>query len=61
MKTDKPEEITDEMIGEADKICACSAVVGDIITNTNEAKKKKTSWKEIVDRWRKKDGNAPTS
>jgi hypothetical protein len=51
MKTEK-EEITDEMIGEADKACACSAVVGEIIKATNEAKKKKFSWKQLVDRWR---------
>lgn len=48
MKARKPKKITDEMIGEADKICACSAVVGDIIKATNEAKKKKASLKEIL-------------
>lgn len=48
MKAHKTKKITDEMIGEADKICACSAVVGDIIKATNEAKKKKTSLKEIL-------------
>lgn len=48
MKRKKPKEITDEMIGEADKVCACSAIVGDIITATNEAKKKKASLKELL-------------
>lgn len=47
MKARKPKKITDEMIGEADKICACSAVVGDIIKDNNEAKKK-SSLKEIL-------------
>lgn len=49
MKRKKPKEITDDMIGEADKVCACSAIVGDIIITTNEAKKKKASLKEILD------------
>ena len=48
-KTEKSQEISDKLIGEADKICACSAIVGDIITATNEAKKKKTPLKEILD------------
>lgn len=48
MKRKKPEEITDELIGEADKVCACSAIVGDIIAATNEAKKKKTSLKRLL-------------
>jgi hypothetical protein len=47
-KSGKPKEITDEMIGEADKICACSAVVGEIILATNEAKNKKAPLKGIL-------------
>lgn len=49
MKRKKPKEITDELIGEADKICACSAIVGDIIKATNEAKKKKIALKDVLD------------
>jgi|OpeIllAssembly_1097287.scaffolds.fasta_scaffold489955_2 hypothetical protein len=48
MKRKKPKEITDEMIGDADKICACSAIVGDIINATNAAEKKKASLKELL-------------
>jgi hypothetical protein len=49
VKRKKPKEITDDMIGEADKVCACSAIVGDIIAATNEAKKKKSSLKRLLD------------
>jgi hypothetical protein len=49
MKRKKPKEITDDLIGEADKVCACSAIVGDIIRATNEAKKKKIALKDVLD------------
>ncbi len=49
LKTGETEKITDELIGEADKVCACSAIVGDIIKAANEADKKKASLKEILD------------
>jgi hypothetical protein len=52
MKRKEPKEITDEMIGQADKVCACSAIVGDIIKATNEVKK--TSLKSIVKSVRRK-------
>jgi len=55
MKRKKPKEITDDMIGQADKVCACSAVVADIIKATNE--KKKTSLKSIVESVGKKEKN----
>ncbi len=57
MKRKKQEEITDEMIGEADKVCACSAIVGDIIISANEAKKKKkkASLKELLNSVEKKE------
>lgn len=53
MKRKKTKEISDEMIGQADKVCACSAIVGDIIKATNEAKKK--SLKSIVESVEKKE------
>jgi len=55
LKTGEPEKITDELIGEADKVCACSAIVGDILKATNEADKKKASLKEILDSLRHKE------
>ena len=55
MKRKKPKAITDDMIGQADKVCACSAVVADIIKATNE--KKKTSLKSIVESVGKKEKN----
>lgn len=53
----KPEEITDELIGEADKICACSAVVGEIILATNEKKRKKKSLAKILSSINKRGGS----
>jgi len=48
-KLRKSRKITDDMVGEADKICACSAVVGEIILATNEAEKKKVSLRDTVE------------
>jgi hypothetical protein len=53
MKRKKSKGITDEMIGHADKVCACSAIVGEIIKATNEVKK--TSLKSIVESVEKED------
>lgn len=47
-KSTKSESITDKMIGEADKICACSAVVGEIICAANERNKSTASLKGIL-------------
>jgi uncharacterized protein Yka (UPF0111/DUF47 family) len=55
MKRAKPKKITDEMIGEADKICACSAIVGDIIASTNESNEKKASLQDIMKSIKKKE------
>lgn len=53
MKRKKARKISDEMIGQADKVCACSAIVGDIIKATNEVKKR--SLKSIVESVEKKE------
>jgi len=53
MKRKKAKGISDEMIGQADRVCACSAIVGDIIKTTNEVKK--TSLKSIVESVAKKE------
>lgn len=50
-----PEKITDELIGEADRVCACSAIVGDIIRAANDAEEKKAAFKEILDLLRQKE------
>lgn len=49
LNTGGTEKITDELIGEADRVCACSAIVGDIIKAADGTKKKKASLKEILD------------
>lgn len=59
MKRKKPREISDEMIGQADKVCACSAIVGDIIKATNEVRKK--SLKSIVEAVEKKEEDKGSS
>lgn len=49
MKSKKPKEITDDMIGNADKICSCASTVVDMIISKNEGKRKKTSLKKLMD------------
>ena len=56
MKSNKPKEIkeiTDDMIGNADRICSCASTVGDLIISMNEGKHKKTSLRKIVDSLKK--------
>lgn len=52
MKPNKPKEIkeiTDDMIGNADRICSCASTVVDMIISKNEGKHKKTSLKKVMD------------
>jgi hypothetical protein len=41
-------KITDEMIGNADGVCSCSSVVGEIIEHVEIGEKRKSSLREIV-------------
>lgn len=56
MKRKKLHEITDDMIGRADKVCRCSSVVGDIIIAKNEGRRKKTSLKKLKSALEKRFG-----
>lgn len=57
MKSKNPKEakeITDDMIGNADRICSCASTVVDMIISKNEGKHKKTSLKKIKDLLKRK-------
>lgn len=58
MKSKNPKEtkgISDDMIGNADRICSCASTVVDMIISKNEGKHKKTSLKKIVESLEKKN------
>lgn len=57
MKSKNPKEtkeITDDMIGNADRICSCASTVVDMIISKNEGKRKKTLLKKIMESLKRK-------
>ncbi len=56
MKRKKTREISDEMIGRAEKVCRCSSLVGDIIIARNREKGGKASLRELKESLEKGTG-----
>ena len=48
-KQKKIRRISDDMIGNAERLCACAARVGDIIAAQNEGAEREKSLKEIME------------
>lgn len=53
MKRKKKEEISDEMVGNADPVCTCAATVGEIILTKNMGNKNKASFTTIKEKLEK--------
>lgn len=47
MKRKKKEEISDEMVGNADPVCTCAATIGEIILTKNMGNKNRAPLKTI--------------
>lgn len=53
MKRKKKEEISDEMVGNADPVCTCAATVGEIILTKNMGNKNKALFTTIKEKLEK--------
>ena len=53
MKRKKKEEISDEMVGNADPVCTCAATVGEIILTKNLGNKDRASLTTVKEKLEK--------